>query len=63
VGWLFDRVVSIEMVEAVGLENVDVYRAAIDRVLKRKDAASKEHGVFDSIEPPSYRTFLPPLLV
>ncbi|KAF8489295.1 hypothetical protein F5888DRAFT_1808958 [Russula emetica] len=28
----FDRVVSIEMVEAVGLENVDAYWAAIDRV-------------------------------
>jgi len=34
----FDRVVSLEMVEAVGLENIDVYWAAIDRVLK-KDAA------------------------
>ena len=34
----FDRVVSLEMVEAVGLENIDVYWSAIDRVLK-KDAA------------------------
>ena len=34
----FDRVVSIEMVEAVGVENIDVYWAAIDRMLK-KDAA------------------------
>ena len=34
----FDRVVSLEMVEAVGLENIDVYWAAIDRALK-KDAA------------------------
>ena len=35
----FDRVVSIEMVENIGVENVDVYWAAIDRVLKRKNAA------------------------
>ena len=34
----FDRVVSIEMVEAVGLENVDVYWVAIDRVLKDSGA-------------------------
>lgn len=34
----FDRVVSLEMVEAVGLENIDDYWSAIDRVLK-KDAA------------------------
>jgi cyclopropane-fatty-acyl-phospholipid synthase len=34
----FDRVVSLEMVEAVGLENIDAYWSAIDRVLK-KDAA------------------------
>jgi cyclopropane-fatty-acyl-phospholipid synthase len=31
---LFDRVVSVEMVEAVGLENIDSYWAAIDWVLK-----------------------------
>jgi hypothetical protein len=59
----FDRVVSIKMVEAVGLENVDVHWAAIDRVLKRKNAAGKEHGVCDSIESPSHRTFPPLLLV
>ena len=41
----FDRVVSIEMVEAVGLENVDVYWAAIDRVLKRKNAAGVIQGI------------------
>ena len=35
----FNRVVSIEMVENIGVENVDVYWAAIDRVLKRKNAA------------------------
>jgi len=40
----FDRVVSIEMIEAVGLENVDVYWAAIDRVLKRKNAAGVIQG-------------------
>lgn len=34
----FDRVVSLEMVEAVGLENIDAYWSEIDRVLK-KDAA------------------------
>lgn len=41
----FDRVVSVEMVEAVGLENVDVYWAAIDRVLKRKNAAGVIQGI------------------
>ncbi|KAF8488661.1 cyclopropane-fatty-acyl-phospholipid synthase [Russula emetica] len=41
----FDRVVSIEMVEAVGLENVDAYWAAIDRVLKRKNAAGVVQGI------------------
>jgi cyclopropane-fatty-acyl-phospholipid synthase len=41
----FDRVVSIEMVEAVGLENVDAYWAAIDRVLKRKNAAGVIQGI------------------
>jgi cyclopropane-fatty-acyl-phospholipid synthase len=45
---LFDRVVSIEMVEAIGLENFEVYWAAIDRVLK-KDAAG---GVIQSITIP-----------
>jgi cyclopropane-fatty-acyl-phospholipid synthase len=44
----FDRVVSIEMIEAVGLENIDVYWAAIDRVLK-KDAAG---GVIQGITIP-----------
>ena len=34
----FDRVVSLEMVEAVGLENIDVYWSVIDRMLN-KDAA------------------------
>ncbi|KAH9977579.1 cyclopropane-fatty-acyl-phospholipid synthase [Russula compacta] len=42
---LFDRIVSIEMVEAVGLENLDVYWAAIDRVLKKKDAAGIIQGI------------------
>lgn len=41
----FDRVVSIEMVEAVGLENVDAYWTAIDRVLKRKNAAGVIQGI------------------
>jgi cyclopropane-fatty-acyl-phospholipid synthase len=41
----FDRVVSIEMVEAVGLENMDAYWAAIDRVLKRKNAAGIIQGI------------------
>ena len=40
----FDRVVSIEMVEAVGLE-MDAYWAAIDRVLKRKNAAGIIQGI------------------
>ena len=53
----FDRVVSIEMVEAVGLENVDVYWAAIDRVLKRKNAA----GVIQGITIPEARQFCPVL--
>jgi cyclopropane-fatty-acyl-phospholipid synthase len=56
----FDRVVSIKMVEAVGLENVDVHWAAIDRVLKRKNAAGKEHVVCDSTVSPLHRTFFPP---
>jgi cyclopropane-fatty-acyl-phospholipid synthase len=41
----FDRVVSIEMIEAVGLENVEVYWAAIDRVLKKKNAAGVIQGI------------------
>ena len=45
---VFDRVVSIEMVEAIGLENFEVYWAAIDRVLK-KDAAG---GVIQGITIP-----------
>jgi cyclopropane-fatty-acyl-phospholipid synthase len=32
---LFDRVVSIEMAEHIGLENIEAYWAAIDRVLKK----------------------------
>jgi cyclopropane-fatty-acyl-phospholipid synthase len=40
----FDRVVSIEMVEAVGLENIDVYWAAIDRVLKKDSAGGVIQG-------------------
>jgi len=40
----FDRVVSIEMVEAVGLENMEVYWAAIDRVLKKENAAGVIQG-------------------
>ena len=40
----FDRVVSIEMVEAVGLENIDVYWAAIDRVLKKDSGAGVIQG-------------------
>jgi cyclopropane-fatty-acyl-phospholipid synthase len=40
----FDRVVSIEMVEAVGLENIDVYWAAIDRVLKNDSGAGVVQG-------------------
>jgi cyclopropane fatty-acyl-phospholipid synthase-like methyltransferase len=56
----FDRVMSIKMVEAIGLENVDVHWAAIDRVLKRKSAAGKEHGVCDSTVSPLHHTFFPP---
>jgi cyclopropane-fatty-acyl-phospholipid synthase len=44
----FDRVVSIEMVEAIGLENFEVYWATIDRVLK-KDAGG---GVIQGITIP-----------
>jgi hypothetical protein len=40
----FDRVVSIEMVEAVGLENVDMYWGGIDHILKRKNAAGVIQG-------------------
>jgi len=40
----FDRVVSIEMVEAVGLENIDVYWAAIDRVLKNDSGVGVVQG-------------------
>ncbi|KAH9977581.1 hypothetical protein BJV74DRAFT_860318 [Russula compacta] len=39
-----DRILSIEMVEAVGTEDMDAYWAAIDRVLKKKDAASVIQG-------------------
>ena len=44
----FDRVVSVEMIEAIGLENFEVYWATIDRVLK-KDAAG---GVIQGITIP-----------
>jgi cyclopropane-fatty-acyl-phospholipid synthase len=46
-GWdgSFDRVVSVEMVEAIGLENFDVYWAAIDRVLKKEDAGGVIQGI------------------
>jgi hypothetical protein len=54
------RVMSIKMVEAVGLGNVDMHWAAIDRVLKRKNTAGKEHGVCDSMVSPLHRTFPPP---
>ncbi|KAI0250939.1 S-adenosyl-L-methionine-dependent methyltransferase [Lactifluus subvellereus] len=46
----FDRVVSVEMVEAVGLENVEVYWTAIDRVLKKNGA-----GVIQGITIPEAR--------
>jgi cyclopropane-fatty-acyl-phospholipid synthase len=36
----FDRIVSIEMVEAVRLENVDVFWSAIDRVLNMDGAGA-----------------------
>jgi len=42
---LFDRVVSIEMVEAVGLENIDSYWAAIDRVLKKDTGGGAIQGI------------------
>jgi cyclopropane-fatty-acyl-phospholipid synthase len=42
---LFDRVVSIEMVEAVGLENIDAYWAAIDRVLKKDTGGGAIQGI------------------
>jgi cyclopropane-fatty-acyl-phospholipid synthase len=51
----FDRVVSIEMVEAVGLENLDAYWTVIDRVLKRKNAA----GVIQGITIPETRQLSP----
>jgi cyclopropane-fatty-acyl-phospholipid synthase len=46
-GWdgSFNRVVSIEMVEAVRLENMDAYWAAIDCVLKRKNTAGIVQGI------------------
>jgi cyclopropane-fatty-acyl-phospholipid synthase len=51
---LFDRVVSIEMVEHIGLDNTDTYLATIDRVLKRKNGA----GVIQSITMPEARQFV-----
>jgi len=42
---LFDRVVSVEMVEAVGLENIDVYWSAIDRVLKKDTGGGAIQGI------------------
>jgi cyclopropane-fatty-acyl-phospholipid synthase len=41
----FDRVVSVEMIEAVGLANVEVYWAVIDRVLKKRNAAGVIQGI------------------
>jgi cyclopropane-fatty-acyl-phospholipid synthase len=59
----FDRVVSVEMVEAVGLENVEVYWAAIDRVLKKKNAAGVIQGITipearQSSFPPSFTVLI-----
>ncbi|KAA1469739.1 S-adenosyl-L-methionine-dependent methyltransferase [Dentipellis sp. KUC8613] len=47
----FDRVISIEMVEQVGKENMEDYWSMIDRALKKKDAA----GVVQSITIPEAR--------
>ena len=44
------------MVEAVGLENVDVYWAAIDRVLKRKKRGGR-HTYRAPLSPKAYRCF------
>ncbi|EIM81614.1 cyclopropane-fatty-acyl-phospholipid synthase [Stereum hirsutum FP-91666 SS1] len=41
----FDRVVSVEMVEAVGEENMESYWACIDRVVKRKGGAGVVQGI------------------
>jgi cyclopropane-fatty-acyl-phospholipid synthase len=51
----FDRVVSVEMIEAVGRENVEVYWSAIDRVLKNTNAA----GVIQGITIPEARQLSP----
>jgi len=42
---LFDRVVSVEMVEAVGLENIDTYWSAIDRILKKDTGGGAIQGI------------------
>ncbi|KAE8215265.1 hypothetical protein CF327_g1438 [Tilletia walkeri] len=47
----FDRVVSIEMLEAVGIEFLETYFAAVSRVLKRKGGV----GVFQCITMPEDR--------
>jgi cyclopropane-fatty-acyl-phospholipid synthase len=44
-GDTFDRVVSIEMVEAIGLENFEIYWASIDRVLKKNVAGGVIQGI------------------
>lgn len=41
----FDRVVSVEMVEAVGEENMESYWACIDTVVKRKGGAGVVQGI------------------
>ncbi|KAL9935934.1 hypothetical protein V8E36_005511 [Tilletia maclaganii] len=47
----FDRVVSIEMLEAVGIEFLETYFAAVSRVLKRRGGV----GVFQCITIPEDR--------
>ncbi|TFY80917.1 hypothetical protein EWM64_g3096 [Hericium alpestre] len=42
---MFDRVVSVEMVEAVGEENLEDYWRAIDKVLKKKGGAGVIQGI------------------
>lgn len=49
----FDRVVSVEMLEAVGKENFETYWSVIDRVLKEKDAV----GVVQVITIPEGRGY------
>lgn len=47
----FDRFVSIEMMEAIGREYLEVYWSIVDRVLKEKDAV----GVVQVITIPEAR--------